>query len=212
MGDGVFVAVEGVEGAGKSTQVALLAERLRGCGLEPVVVREPGGTPFAEEVRRLLLHAPYQLTAPEEVFLFQAARADLVERVIRPALVAGKVVLADRFELSTRCYQGHGRGLDLTRVGAAIALATGGLSPDLYVVLDVPVEVGQRRQAAQGKAPDRIERAEDGFHRRVAEAFRNARGENILHVPGGGSPEAVHREVWAALATRYPRTFAAAAG
>jgi dTMP kinase len=212
MGDGVFVAVEGIEGAGKTTQVALLADRMRSAGMEVTVVREPGGTEFAEAVRQLVLHAPYQLTAEQEVFLFQAARSDLVERVIRPALEQGKAVLADRFELSTRCYQGVGRGLDAAKVGAAIDLATGGLLPDLYVVLDLAVEDGRGRQALEGKARDRIERADDGFHRRVAEAFRKAAGPNIVHVAGGRPAAAVHEEIWAVLAVRFPRTFSVAAG
>lgn len=209
---GIFIALEGIEGAGKTSQVAKLAERLRTLGREPVVVREPGGTAFAEECRRLLLHAPYELTAAEEVFLFQAARADLVARVIRPALERGAVVLADRFELSTRCYQGAGRGLDPAQVRSAIGLATGGLEPDLYVVLDLPVAAGRARQAAQGKAPDKIERADDDFHRTVAEAFRNAAGPNILHLPADRPVDAVHETLWEALAGRFPQPFAGAAG
>jgi len=189
-----------------------LAERLRGLGREPVVVREPGGTPLAEECRRLVLHAPYQLSAAEEVFLFQAARADLVARVIRPALDAGRVVLADRFELSTRCYQGAGRGLDPAMVRSAIALATGGLEPDLYVVLDLPVGAMRARQSAQGKAPDKIEREDDLFHRRVAEAFRNAAAPNILHLSADRPFGAVHDELWDALAGRFPLTFSGVAG
>ena len=209
---GLFVALEGIEGAGKTSQAARLADRLRARGEEPVMVREPGGTAFAEECRRLVLHAPYALTAAEEVFLFQAARADLVERVIRPALEAGRVVIADRFELSTRCYQGAGRGLDLAQVRAAIALATGGLEPDLYVVLDLPVGAGRARQAAQGKAPDKIEREDAGFHRRVAEAFRNAAAPNILHLAADRPADAVHEALWDALTGRFPQTFSRAAG
>ncbi|MDO8666763.1 MAG: dTMP kinase [Gemmatimonadales bacterium] len=209
---GIFVALEGIEGAGKTSQLMRLAERLRGLGREPVVVREPGGTPVAEEARQLILHAPHDLSAASELFLFLTARADLMQRVIRPALESGQVVLADRFELSTRCYQAAGRGLDLARVEGAIALATGGLQPDLYVVLDVPVEAGQARQAAEGKAPDKIERADTGFHRRVAEAFRNAAAPNILHLSADRPFGAVHDELWDALAGRFPLTFSGVAG
>ncbi|MBI1722823.1 MAG: dTMP kinase [Gemmatimonadetes bacterium] len=209
---GLFVALEGIEGAGKTTQVARLAERLRTAGRAPVVVREPGGTPVAEEARQLLLHAPHDIPAASEFFLFLTARADLVQRVIRPALERGQVVLADRFELSSRCYQSAGRGLDLAKVEAAIALATGGLQPDLYVVLDVPVEAGRARQRAEGKAPDKIERADHGFHRRVAEAFRNAAGPNILHLRADRPADAVHEALWDALAGRFPQTFSQAAG
>ena len=209
---GIFVSLEGIEGAGKTSQLMRLAERLRGLGREPVVVREPGGTPVAEAARQLILHAPHALSAASELFLFLTARADLVERVIRPALESGQVVLADRFELSTRCYQVAGRGLDLARVEGAIALATGGLQPDLYVVLDIPVEAGQARQAAEGKAPDKIERADPGFHRRVAEAFRNAAAPNILHLSADRAFGAVHDELWDALAGRFPLTFSGVAG
>ncbi len=201
---GVFVALEGVEGCGKTTQAARLAERLRAAGHDVLLVRDPGGTPFAEEARRLVLHAPYDLSAPSELFLYQAARADLTARVIRPALEAGRIVVSDRFELSTRAYQVAGRGLPADAVQAAIGLATGGLQPDLYLVLDVPVEAGRARQAAVGKAADRLEREADAFHERVAHAFRSARGPNVEHLQGEGSPDAVHEAIWRTLGERLP--------
>ncbi len=199
MPHGLFIALEGVEGAGKSTQVQRLAERLRALGRDPVLVREPGGTPFAEQVRQLVLHEPYELTAASELFLYQAARADLTARVIRPALASGRDVLADRYELSTRAYQAAGRGLDEAAVRGAIGLATGGLAPDLYLVLDLPPAEGRRRQAAEGKQPDRLERADAAFHERVAEAFRSAGGPNVMHLDAGGGADAVAERVWAAV-------------
>jgi len=202
---GRFVAFEGVEGAGKSTQVRLLAERLAAAGQAPVVVREPGGTPLAEEVRALLLHAAHDIAPTAEALLFQVARADLVARVIRPALAAGRVVIADRFALSTLCYQVAGRGLDAARVEAAVELATGGLVPDIYIVLDVAPAVGRERQQTQGKGPDRIERADRAFHDTVARAFRAAAGPNIVHVSADQAPEAVHADVWRALEGRWQR-------
>lgn len=201
---GIFIAFEGVEGAGKSTQVALLSERLARLGHQSVVVREPGGTPLAEEARRLLLHGPEDVGAEVELFLLQVARADLVRRVIRPALEAGRVVIADRYELSSRAYQIAGRGLPEAQVRSAIALATGGLMPDLYVVLDLPAEAGRARQAAQRKAPDRVERADPEFHRRVALAFGSVRGPGVVHVEGGAGAEAVHAAVWSAVTERFP--------
>jgi len=201
---GRFIALEGIEGVGKSTQVALLADRLRALGREPVVVREPGGTPFAEEVRQLLLHKPHDLTAASELFLFQAARADLVARIIRPALAEGRIVLSDRFEMTSRTYQAAGRGLALEQVQSAIALATGGLMPDLYVVLDAPVDVGRSRQAAQGKGPDRLERESAAFHERAAAAYRAADGANVAHVASLDSAPATHEAVWAVVAQRFP--------
>jgi len=201
----VFIALDGVEGCGKSTQATRLAERLRAAGRDVELVRDPGGTPFAEEARRLVLHAPYDLTAASELFLYQAARADLTARVIRPALEAGRDVVTDRYELSTRCYQVVGRGLPADAVASAIGLATGGLLPDLYVVLDVAVTTGRSRQAAQGKAADRLERETESFHQRVAEAYRAARGANIVHLPAEGDAEAVFAAVWRVVAERLPQ-------
>ena len=200
---GYFIALEGIEGAGKSTQIARLAERLRAHGHDPLLVREPGGTPLAEAARDLVLHG-HDMAPAAELFLYLVARADLVARVIRPALAAGRVVLADRFELSTRAYQAAGRGLPDVQVTGAIALATGGLMPDLYIVLDLPVTVGRERQTAQGKAPDRIERAETAFHARVAESFRRASAANVTHVSAAGTPEEAHEAIWAEIARRFP--------
>ncbi len=209
---GVFVTVEGVEGAGKTTQVALLAERLRKGGREVLVVREPGGTPLAEEARRLFLDPALALGPATELFLVLVARADLVQRVVRPALEAGTTVLADRFDLSTRAYQIGGRGLPEADVVAANRLATGGLAPDLVVVLDVSPEVGQARQEAAGKLKDRMELADGAFHRRVADTFRLAAGPAILHVAADRRPEAIHGAVWAELSRRFPATFSPSAG
>lgn len=209
---GLFLTVEGVEGAGKTTQVARLAERLRRAGREVLVVREPGGTPLAEEARRLFLDPALELGAATELFLVLVARADLVQKVVRPALERGATVLADRFDLSTRAYQIGGRGLPEAEVVAANRLATGGLVPDLVVVLDVPPEVGQARQAAAGKLKDRMELADGAFHQRVAEAFRGARGPGILHLPADGTPEQIHDALWAELARRFVETFSPHAG
>jgi dTMP kinase len=209
---GVFVTVEGVEGAGKTTQVALLAERLRGSGRDVLVVREPGGTPLAEEARRLVLDPALDLGPAAELFLMLLARADLVHHVIRPALARGTTVLADRFDLSTRAYQIGGRGLAAPEVTAANHLATGGLVPDLVVVLDVAPEVGRARQAAAGKRRDRMELAGDAFHARVAEAFRDAAGPGILHLAAGAPPAVVHETLWGELVSRFPLTFSRDAG
>jgi dTMP kinase len=209
---GLFVSVEGVEGCGKTTQVALLAERLRALGREVVVVREPGGTPVAEEARRLVLDPALLPGAAAELFLYLVARADLVQRVVRPALERGATVLADRFDLSTRAYQIAGRGLSEGAVLAANGLATGGLEPDLVIVLDLPPSVGRARQDAGGKVRDRLELEDDAFHHRVAEAFRRAAGPNIVHVEADRPPQTVHAELWATLARRFAPTFTPGAG
>jgi len=209
---GLFLSFEGVEGSGKSTQIALLAARLRAEGRDVLVVREPGGTPLAEEARRLVLDPAHRPGSEAELFLMLVARADLVRRVIVPALERGAVVMADRFDLSTRAYQIGGRGLPAPAVLAANALATGGLEPDLVIVLDLPPSVGRVRQDAAGKVRDRLEREDEAFHLRVAEAFRAATGPNIVHVPAARPVEAVQGEVWEALMHRRAPTFSPRAG
>ena len=201
---GHFIALEGVEGSGKTTQARLLGERLRQLGHDPLLVREPGGTPFAEQVRNLLLHEPYELTAASELFLFQASRADLTQRIIRPALAAGRTVIADRFEMTTRTYQGAARGLPMDQVRSAIALATGGVVPDLYIILDATLEEGRARQAAQGKGADRLERESRSFHEAVAAAYAAERGPDVEHVASQGGPEQTHQALWAVVARRFP--------
>jgi dTMP kinase len=197
---GVFVAIEGPEGAGKSTLAGALRRRLTAAGHDVVQVREPGGTPAAEAARAAFLDSGLDASPLAEVFLLLAARADLVTRVIRPALARGAVVLCDRYDLSTDAYQIAGRGLDAQGIRAANALATGGLRPDLTLVVDVPADVGRARQAAQGKVPDRLERADAAFHDRVAEAFRRARGSGVLHLDGTQPPDRVEATAWDAVA------------
>ena len=170
MGDpGRLIAFEGVEGAGKSTQLELLRRQLEGRGREVVVTREPGGTPVGERVRALLLDPEVEIYPRAEALLFAAARAELVERVIRPALERGAVVLCDRYLDSSLAYQGGARGLGRGPVEEVNRLATGGLLPDLVVLLDLDPADGLRRR--QGDR-DRIEAQDLEFHRRVREAFR----------------------------------------
>ncbi len=212
-GNGVFIAFEGPEGAGKSTQVRLLERWLEERGLEPLLTREPGGTPVAEEVRRVLLESD-ALSSRTELLLMLASRATLVEEVIRPALEAGRVVVTDRFHLSTLAYQGHGRALPLPEVEAMNRFATGGLEPDLTILLDLEAAAGAARKAAAGAGPDRIERAGDAFHRRVAEAYRvlAERDERVVPVDATGSPEEVHAAVVRLLEGRFPETFVSVPG
>lgn len=207
-GRGIFIAIEGPEGAGKSTQVRMLASWLRERGLEPLLTREPGGTAVAESARDILLHSD-ALSARTELLLMLAARSSLVAERIRPALDAGRVVVTDRFALSTMAYQAYGRELPLTEVAAMNAFATGGLEPDLTVLLDVDAVTGEARRASEGRGADRIERAGTDFHDRVVQAYRLlARGdERIERVDGSASPEVVHAAVVSLLAARFPETF-----
>jgi dTMP kinase len=198
-GSGVFFVVEGPEGAGKSTLVRALADRLRADGRPVVTVREPGGTPVAEAAREVALKFPHDMAPAAELFLFLAARADLVHRVIRPALEAGDMVVADRFDLSTLAYQVAGAGLPYEEVAQAIRLATGGLVPDVMLVLDIPLDVGRERQRAAHKVQDRFERQDDAFHRRVLEAYRQARGPGVVHLDATQSKKAVLDAAWKAV-------------
>src|SRR5881409_3620289 len=175
-GPGVFIVVEGPEGAGKSTLARWLGARLVAEGLRVVPVREPGGTPVAEAARKVALKFPHGMSPAAELFLFLAARADLVERVIRPALEGGQVVVADRFDLSTMAYQVAGAGLPAAEVTQAIRLATGGLVPDVTLVLDIPVELGRERQRTARKVQDRIERQEAAWREVTAAAALSTRG------------------------------------
>lgn len=165
---GRFIVFEGVEGAGKSTHLRLLATTLRRRGLDVVETREPGGTPLGLEIRRLLLEVRSDPPQPAaELFLYLADRAQHVAEVVRPALAQGKVVLSDRFSWSTLAYQGFGRGLDRTVLEQADALARGGLWPDLILLLDCPVLLGLER-AGRG---DRFHQEAVSFHERIRAAF-----------------------------------------
>jgi dTMP kinase len=169
---GLFVAFEGGEGAGKSTQVERLATWLREGGQQVVTTHEPGATPVGAEVRRLLLHSPQPLTPRAEALLFAADRAHHVDTVIRPALDLGDVVITDRYVDSSLAYQGAGRKLAMDEVRRMSRWATGGLEPDLTVLLDLPPEEGLRRARARSGPADKMERESAEFHAAVREAFR----------------------------------------
>lgn len=209
----MFVVLEGVEGSGKSTQARRLGEWLASCGVAHVVTREPGGTQLGEEIRRALLHGG-AVPARSELLLMLAARAAFVDQVVRPALDRGAVVIADRYELSSFAYQGHGRGLPLEEVRRANAFATGGLAADLTVVLDVPPAEGVARRARAGTAADRIERESDAFHAAVAQAYRllSRSDDRIVVVDGTPGEDDVQADIRELLISRFPETFRPAQG
>lgn len=216
MGAGRLLVFEGAEGAGKSTQIAMLAQALRGRGVPHLVVREPGGTPAGERIRALLLDPAQDMVATTEALLFLASRAELVTTVIRPALDDGQLVIADRFFLSTYAYQVAGRGLPEEAVQSANQFATGGVAPDLTILLHHHAAAGLARADRRG-ARDRIERAGDNFHRAVEAAFdrfaepgwqaEHPECGPIVAIDGGGEPDAVFDRVTAVLAARWPDTF-----
>ena len=168
-GRGRFVTVEGVDGAGKSTHLSWLAERLRAAGREVVLTREPGGTPLAEKLRTLVLEQPMDPLA--ETLLMFAARADHVARLIRPALGRGASVVCDRFTDATFAYQGGGKGVPVELIERLGQAAHPGLQPDLTIVFDCPYDVSRRRLEGSGKALDRFEKEGREFHERVRSAY-----------------------------------------
>jgi dTMP kinase len=201
---GRFITFEGGEGCGKSTQIRILAERLRAAGKDVLLTREPGGTELAEKIRALVREESSDPpNSRAETLLFLASRAQVVESVIRPALAAGTWVLCDRFADSTFAYQGYGRGLDLDEIKRINFFATGGIVPDRTVLLDVSPEVSAKRmrarEAATNTDADRMEKAGDGFHARLKNGFIElaaAEPARFAVIPADGSVEEVGEAVW----------------
>jgi len=192
---GRYIVVEGGEGVGKTTQVAALAERLAAGGIGCRIVREPGGDPFAEAGRDLLL-GPLDRAPETEVLAFNALRAQLLVTVVAPLLAAGTWVLADRGRLSTIAYQAHGRGADLQWTRQVCDLTTGLCPPDLEVVIDLDPVAAVERRAARG-VDDRFERMDLTFHQQVGEGYRIEAGHaGIAMVDGSGDPHAVTKRLW----------------
>lgn len=189
----LFVTFEGPEGAGKSTQVELLRAAL--AERDPVVTREPGGTPLGERVRDLLLHSGLDMAAETEMLLFMAARAELVSRVIAPALAGGRIVIADRYHDSTLAYQGGARGV-ATWWPASFPV------PDRTYLLDLAPDAGLQRQRSRGQGADRLESEGPAFHQAVERAYRElaaAQPERWVRLDASRSPAEVHQAVLAAL-------------
>lgn len=199
MAQGLFLSLDGLDGAGKSTQCRLLAEWLRGRGWQVTTCSDPGGTEIGKQLREMLLDRRRQMTLACEAFLFMASRAQLTAEVIRPALEAGHAVVSDRFLLANVVYQGHAGGLDPQLLHAMGLLSSGGLEPDLTLVLDLPVDAALARR--QGPA-DRVESRADDYHARVragflAEALR--RPERIRLLDASRPVAVVHDDICRAV-------------
>ena len=212
-----LIVLEGPEGAGKTTQLRLLADWLGERDVDVIAVREPGGTPVGDQIRRVLLDPASDIVPRAEALLFMASRAQLVQREVLPALATNQIVLLDRFFLSTYAYQVAGRGLPQEEIVAANRLATATLRPDVTLLLSLPVEEGLKRASARGPQ-DRMEQAEAAFHERVARAFdefatrewqaAHPEAGPVMTVDARGSPQDVFRRVLAVLERRWPGTFA----
>lgn len=204
MTKGKFIALEGGEGAGKSTQARLVAEALRARGLEVVITREPGGTQGAEAIRNLVLHAEGEGWGPRaEALLFAAARSDHVEKLIRPAIERGTWVICDRYLDSSRAYQGGGGGLSDADIRTLHAIGSEGLLPDLTLLFEVSPEISATRLARRDvDGTDRIGGREAAYHARVADAFArfaDAEPSRFARIDGNGTPEETSALAMAAL-------------
>jgi dTMP kinase len=199
---GRFIVVEGIEGSGKSTLVRGFIERLRTDGRDVVATREPGGTATGDAIRSVFLDRTLTIGPLTETFLVNAARAQHVEELIRPALDAGRMVLCDRFTDSTLAYQGYGRGLDLASLRRVCDAATGGTQPDLVLLIDLPVEAARARVRERSYVFDRIESEDAAFHERVRQGFLELAQSSGHRILDGRLPrERLLEEAWSFIST-----------
>lgn len=200
----MLITFEGLDYSGKSTQIALLADRLRAEHHQVLVLREPGGTPVGERIRAILLGTDSSgMTPVGEFLLFSASRAQLVENVIKPELAAGRVVICDRFYDSSTAYQGYGRGVSLEAIRAVNELAADRLIPDLTFFIDIPVEEVERRIRVRNEEKDRMESSGRAFYERVRAGYLQLAGEKkrFRVLDGMKSIEEIHAAVWQAVST-----------
>jgi dTMP kinase len=202
----MFITLEGPEGSGKSSQIQRLHEYLQAQGMATRLTREPGGTTIGDEIRACVHNVQNTAMCPEaELLLYSASRAQLVREVIRPSLAAGLVVLCDRFYDSTLAYQGYGRGLDLNALRHITDFATGGLKPDLTLLLDIDVEVGLARRTGGGVEMNRLDLETVAFHQRVREGYHQLAAQEPARwviVDAARPPEAVQDDLRAIIINR----------
>jgi dTMP kinase len=201
----MFITLEGPEGSGKTSQLPMLAEYLRKCGFDVLTTREPGGTSISEQIRTVLHNLENKEMNPRtEILLFQASRAQLVEQVIRPHLLKGGVVLSDRYADSTLAYQGYGHQIDIESLRVLVTFATGGLKPDLTILLDLEVEIGLRRKELKGEW-NRLDAYNLDFHQRVRQGYLQlvkAEPERWVVIEASQSPIKVQDELQRTVAAR----------
>ncbi|TCD48481.1 dTMP kinase [Chlorobium sp. N1] len=210
----MLITFEGIDGAGKSTQIKKLASHLRHKGREVLTLREPGGTEVAEKIRQILLESRSDITPVGELLLFSASRAELVAEVVRPALEQGQTVILDRFFDSTTAYQGYGRGLDIEMLRTVISISTGALSPDITFYLDILPEESLIRKFSEKSLPlafeseelDRMERSGLEFYRKVREGYRKlieAEPERFVRINARLKVQEIHQEIVRSLRERF---------
>jgi dTMP kinase len=202
-----FITLEGGEGTGKSTQAKRLAAALEKQGIETVVTREPGGSPGAEQIRRLFVEGePGRWEPLTETLLLFAARADHISRTIKPALSSGKWVISDRFTDSTYAYQGVGRGMDRETIRRIETISVADFKPNLTLILDLPVSVGLERANARGSSENRFEGFDTAFHEKLRQAFvdiARRNGDRCMLLDAGGSEDEVAELIWRTVAKRF---------
>jgi dTMP kinase len=206
----MFITLEGPEGSGKSMQMCGLADFVRQQGLEVITTREPGGTSIGDQIRQVIMSMDNtMMNARTEILLFCAARAQIVEEVIRPNLAMGVVVISDRYADSTLAYQGYGHGLDLEFLRKILSFATGGLKPDLTLLLDVDVEEGLKRRRIGGGEWNRLDALELAFHKRVRQGYHEMvalEPERWQVINAGRSPEIVQTDLREAILQKIKNT------
>lgn len=198
MKKGFFIVLEGPDRSGKSTQAAMLKEWLEQQGMQTILTREPGGTAISEKIRKILLDPQVKAVPVAELFLFAVSRSQHTAEIIKPALAAGKIVISDRFTMSTEAYQGYGRGLPAGMIRTVNRIATEGIKPDLTVVFDVPEQEFEKRirEAEEKNGPDRFEREDIEFRRRIQKAYRTfSRRKGIKRIDASKSIDEIQSEL-----------------